>query len=144
MVERNCAHNTTGRLSGSSCGVGLSDWSGASESKRVRPFAESLTVNTASDERGVNVDLLDVTELAKLEKAEAEIDLFIEKRAREAGDANAIEALWAESVRRHHARRREENRLAWVAFHRHMVRLHASLSAEHRERAEALLSPGAS
>jgi hypothetical protein len=90
------------------------------------------------------VDLLAVTELAKLEKAEAEIDLFIERRAREALDASRTEELWAESVRRHHACRREENRLAWVAFHRHMVRLHASLSAEHRERAEALLSPGAS
>ncbi len=90
--------------------------------------------------------MLAVTELAKLEKAEAEIDLFIEKRAREAGDANAIEALWAESVRRHHARRREENRQSWIAFHRGLARAHASISAEHRVKADALsvAEPGAS
>jgi hypothetical protein len=52
MVERNCAHNTSERLSGSPCGVAPSDRSGASERKRVRPFAKSLTVNTAPDERG--------------------------------------------------------------------------------------------
>ncbi len=44
-----------------------------------------------------------------IEIAEAELDRFIERRAREAGDANAIEELWAASVRRHHARQQETN-----------------------------------
>ena len=80
-----------------------------------------------------------------MERAEAELDRFIDRRAREAGDANAIEELWAESVRRHHARRREENRIAWVAFHRGLARAHASISAEHLDKADALAGaePGA-
>jgi hypothetical protein len=46
-----------------------------------------------------------------------------------------IEDLFAETTRRHHARQRETNREAWCDFHRHMERLHASLSEEHRAKA---------
>jgi hypothetical protein len=80
-----------------------------------------------------------------IEAVEAEIDQFTARRAREAGDANAIEELWAESVRRHHARRREENRQSWIAFHRGLARAHAEISDEHRVKADALAvaEPGA-
>jgi hypothetical protein len=91
---------------------------------------------------------LAVTELAKLEKAEAQLDQFIERRAREALDASRTEELWAEGVRRHHARQREENAEAWRSYHlRQALRLEATaaeLARGHRARAEALLSPGAS
>jgi hypothetical protein len=79
-----------------------------------------------------------------IEIAELQLDRLVERRAVEARDGEPVEAAWAESVRRHHARQQEANREAWCDFHRHMERLHASLSAEHRERAAALLSPGAS
>ncbi len=83
-------------------------------------------------------------DLFDAEVVEMQLDRIIEKRAVEGGDAARVEVEWAASVRLHHARQREENREAWCDFHRHMERLHASLSAEHRERAAALLSPGAS
>ncbi len=92
--------------------------------------------------------MLAVTELAKLEKAEAEIDLFIEKRAREARDANAIEELWQHSTRAHRERRKQENAEAWRAYHLRQAASLEAVAAElargHRARAEALLGEGAS
>ncbi len=41
---------------------------------------------------------MDLIDVAALEAAESSIDRFIEKRAREAKDANAIEELWKESL----------------------------------------------
>ncbi len=79
-----------------------------------------------------------------VERVEVELDRLVEKRAREAEDANRIEVLWQQSERAHRDRRREENVEAWCDFHRHMARLHASLCEEHRAKAEALLDPGAS
>jgi hypothetical protein len=79
---------------------------------------------------------------AAVERAESEIDNFILKRNREREDANEIQALWAASEARERARRHEENREAWVRYERHMEALHASLSEEHRERAEALSQDG--
>ncbi len=89
---------------------------------------------------------MDLFDVEAIEVAEAQIDQFIERRAKEAGEARLIEELWAESVRRHHARRREENRQSWIAFHRGLARAHASISAEHRVKADALsvAEPGAS
>ncbi len=83
------------------------------------------------------MDLFDV-EVA--ERVEGELDRIAEKRAREARDANAIEALWAEQERRERERRREERRQEWCDFHRHMERLHAALCEEHRAKAAALLN----
>ena len=76
------------------------------------------------------------------ERVEAELDSFIEKRAREKEDANRVEELWTASEARHRERRRRENQEAWHGFHCHMERLHSALSAEHRERAEALAGRG--
>jgi hypothetical protein len=76
---------------------------------------------------------------AHVEKVEAELDRFIEKRARQAAELEHVEELWEESVRRDRERRREENREAWHGFHAHMQELHASLSEEHRAKAQALL-----
>ncbi len=84
---------------------------------------------------------MDLFDVEAIEVAEMQLDL--ERRAREAGDAARVEVAWAESVRLHHARQQETNRESWCDFHRHMERLHASLSEEHRAKAEALLSPGA-
>ncbi len=79
------------------------------------------------------------------ERVEVELDRIIERRAREARDTERVEEMWAESVRRHHARRREENRQSWIAFHRGLARAHAAISDEHRVKADALAGaePGA-
>ncbi|MBA4116788.1 MAG: hypothetical protein H0X71_10235 [Rubrobacter sp.] len=85
------------------------------------------------------MDLFDV------EVVEAQLDAITERRAREFNDAERAEELWKESTRVHRERRRQENAEAWRAFHRHMQELHATLSEEHRTKAEGLLGaePGA-
>ncbi len=83
-----------------------------------------------------------------MERVESELDRLVEKRAREARDAERVEEMWASSIRLHHARRREENASAWRSYHlEQALRLEATaagLARDHRARAEALLSPGAS
>jgi hypothetical protein len=39
---------------------------------------------------------LDLFDVAAAERAEAEIDKFVQRRVREAKDADAVEDLWAE------------------------------------------------
>ena len=53
-------------------------------------------------------------EIAQGERAEAELDAFIERRSRK-GDVepDEREELWKESVRAHTARRRQEMRATW-------------------------------
>ena len=80
---------------------------------------------------------------AHVEKVEAELDQFIERRAREARDAQRVEELWAKSEREHHEKKREENRAAWLQHERHMERLHLDLADSHRVRAKRLLGEGA-
>jgi hypothetical protein len=69
-----------------------------------------------------------------VERVEAELDSFIEKRARQAKDAECVEELWAKSTARDRARRREENRTLWVGFHSRLSRSYARISAEHERR----------
>jgi hypothetical protein len=77
------------------------------------------------------------------EGVQLQLDGFIEKRARESADANRTEELWAASeARDRERRRRRDNREAWLEYERHMERLHASLSEEHRAKAEALNEGG--
>ena len=66
-----------------------------------------------------------------VERAEAELDSFIDKRARQAKDPERVEELWAKSTARDRARRREENRTLWVEFHSRLSRSYARISAEH-------------
>jgi hypothetical protein len=77
-----------------------------------------------------------------VEAAEASLDQFIERRAREKADANRIEEEWAVSERRHRERQRERNRELWCIYHLEraecLERIAASLAAEHRSKAEAL------
>jgi hypothetical protein len=78
-----------------------------------------------------------------VERVEAEIDSFIQKRAREKADANEVDAFWAEQERCDRQRKREANRQAWIAFHRGLARSHAALSESHEERAVRLAGEGA-
>jgi hypothetical protein len=83
---------------------------------------------------------LDLYDVDAVEAAEASIDQFISKRAREKADADRVEAAWVESARRHRARRRERNRQEWLGFYEHMNRLHLGLAAEHADRRSRLLA----
>ena len=79
-------------------------------------------------------------DLEDLEKAEQQIDQFIERRARERADANKEEEFWLEQERRHRERRREANRRAWLDFYEHMNLLHLGLAAEHADKRSRLLA----
>jgi hypothetical protein len=73
----------------------------------------------------------------------AELERLVERRAsQDKPDPAEQNALWKASVQRHNARRREENRQAWAAFHqlqaeRHRAILEA-LIAEHEAKARKL------
>ena len=56
-----------------------------------------------------------------LERASGQIDALIERRAREAEEANRLEAAWAESCRTYNLARAAERREARADFHRRMI-----------------------
>lgn len=81
-------------------------------------------------------------DVAQGERAEVELDAFIERRSRKK-DLDEEHELCKESVRRYNARRREANRLAWCDY---FGRLAGSLRAraEEYDRRAALLEEEAS
>lgn len=70
-----------------------------------------------------------------IERVEAELDSFIEKRAREAKDANRIEELWAKSERDHREKRRQANGWAWISHHEALAHTLRDLAGEHDAKA---------
>lgn len=82
---------------------------------------------------------MDLYDVDAVEAAEASIDQFIERRARDREDANREEEAWAESTRRVNEKRRRANRQAWLAFYEHMNRLHLGLAAEHADKRSRLM-----
>ncbi len=82
------------------------------------------------------MDLFDV------EAVEMQLDRIMERRAVEARGAERVEEMWAESVRLHHARQQETNRVAWRCFYleqaERLERTAAELAASHRARAAML------
>lgn len=84
-----------------------------------------------------------VRDVAKAEAIESEIDRIIERRARERNDANRVEELWRESVRKVNGQRREENRVLWHDYHmdqaERIERLASEIAAGHRAKAEELM-----
>ncbi len=82
-------------------------------------------------------------ELEALERAEAQINRLIERRAAEREQANAESAAWAESVQRYNAQRREAERLAWLDHHRRLAETHELLADEHRRKLGELIDQAA-
>ena len=85
-------------------------------------------------------------DIARGERAEAEIDSFISRRdeqRRKSEPERELEAVWRASERVQEARRREENAAAWYSWHARRAALYARLSAEHAATAEGLLGEGA-
>src|SRR3954453_7757109 len=83
---------------------------------------------------------------AAVEKAESELDAFIERRSREKSKANELAALWRKSERAYRERWRQERRLAWYCYHLDQAdaieRTAEALAAGHRGKAEALSEEG--
>jgi hypothetical protein len=67
---------------------------------------------------------LSLQELVEVERVEAELDGFIEKRAREARDQERTDELWPASVWRDRKKRRQQNAQAWFEYHDHIIRSH--------------------
>ena len=74
-----------------------------------------------------------------LVRASASIDELIERRARERSNANDLEAMYAESARRHREKLREQNRWEWIRFFDRMAESHTRMSESYQRRAAALL-----
>jgi hypothetical protein len=75
-------------------------------------------------------------------QADAQIDAFIEKRARQNKEGRAEEATYAASVRRYHSRQRKKNVAAWFAHFCRMAENHARIAQDYERRAEALCKEG--
>ncbi len=85
---------------------------------------------------------MDLFDVEKAERVEAELDAFVLKRSASQEKANKLEEAWAASERRVRAKRREQNRQAWLDFYERMNRLHLGLAAEHADRRSRLLAEG--
>jgi hypothetical protein len=68
-----------------------------------------------------------------VERAEAQLDALIERRALEAEVANREASAWADSVQRYSLRGAAERRRAWAEYHRHRIALFEDLAEHHRE-----------
>ncbi len=84
-------------------------------------------------------------EIAGCERAEAELDAFISRRASadHGTTADEREEGWKASARAHHARRRREARALWFAHFCRMADSHARISRDYKRRAEELCQEGA-
>lgn len=73
----------------------------------------------------------------------AGLDALIERRAEQNAAEGEREALWKESVRTHHEKRRRKYAAEWYGYHldqaERLERTAAALAEEHRARAAALL-----
>lgn len=80
-----------------------------------------------------------------VEAAEESINTLIERRAKEAGDANHYAQAWAESARRYNLRAAAQRRQEWVEWHRAQAERHRATLTDliaHHEAAAAELGAG--
>ena len=77
---------------------------------------------------------MDLFDVEAAEKAEQQINLFIDKRSREREEANRVEAAWAESTRRHRQKVRLANGHAWVGYFDHLASCHERRADEYHDR----------
>jgi hypothetical protein len=83
-------------------------------------------------------------EVAHREMVEAELNRLVEKRSRKGEvDPDEREELWKASLRAHNARRKEQMRAAWAAFHKGQAQcLRRTLEAlirDHEQKASKLM-----
>ncbi len=63
-------------------------------------------------------------DVAKVEAVEADLNRFIERRARHNNEANTAEMMWKASARKHHDKLRTERLLQRLDYHRMMLESH--------------------
>ncbi len=101
------------------------------------PYLSTLPTSNMKKVRNALID-----EVASIEKVEADLDRFIERRAQGAKSgrdrANAEEALLRASDRQRAKVRREEIRREWVAHYRGLARAFHDLAAINAAKADAL------
>jgi hypothetical protein len=81
-------------------------------------------------------------DISRGEAVEHELDRLIEKRHDRrvvAEGERPAEEMWAESERRHNARRREENRAAWCEYFCHIAGSLRARAEEYDQRAQTLM-----
>ena len=83
-----------------------------------------------------------IDDVDAVEAASAQIDQFIERRARERSDANKVEEFWQEQERCHRERRREANRKLWIDYYGSMHRVHLGIAEGHARRRAQLMVEG--
>jgi len=76
---------------------------------------------------------------AKVDRAEGEIDRFIQSRSASKDKANNQAEAWAASEAKHREKTRKKNREEWIAFYECLAHNHALLAAENRDKADALV-----
>ena len=81
-------------------------------------------------------------DVMRADTADDALDKLIAKRAAVVSPANAREALWKDSVRRHEAAVRRRNRWEWIRHFDLMAANHAALAERYKARAEELLEEG--
>jgi hypothetical protein len=78
-----------------------------------------------------------------VERAEAQLDALIERRALEAEAANREASAWADSVQRYSLRGAAERRREWCEHHRRMIAVAEDLAERHRAELGRLLDGAA-
>ncbi len=83
------------------------------------PYLSTLPTNKMEKARNTLID-----EVASIEKVEAELNGFIERRAKGNAAENAREMMWKASVRKHHAKLDRERLLDRLAYHEEQLVRH--------------------
>ena len=82
--------------------------------------------------------------VASGERAEAEIDRFIERQAQKNGAAQAQQDLWKITEKKYRDHKRRQRVAAWFAYFCQQAEAHRKLSESYEARAEALCQEGES
>jgi hypothetical protein len=80
-------------------------------------------------------------DIGRSEQVESELDAMIERRARQK-DPEEVSELWQVSVRRYHARRREEHPREWCEYFSHLAGSLRARAEEYDHRAALLEDRG--
>jgi hypothetical protein len=83
-----------------------------------------------------------IDDVAAIEKAERDLDAFINRHSRAKDKANAEEELWRASERRVWEKRRRANRQEWIDYYGSMHRVHLGIAEGHARRRAQLMAEG--
>ncbi len=81
-------------------------------------------------------------DLAHIEKVEAELDAFVERRAAQRKEADEEAEQETAATRRRQEETRERNRAAWIDHYKAMYLAHSRLASSYAAKAVALEGTG--